>query len=78
MLKTLIQIHSLHKIIHVHQKPLSKKCHHENNPKVLIKGFQPSHTDTLQLLLFPVYQTFHLFFQFDGTVCKYSVYVVIH
>lgn len=28
----------MHKIINIHQKSLSKKGHHENDPKVLAKG----------------------------------------
>lgn len=46
----------MHKIINIHQKSLSKKGHHENDPNVLVKGFQLSHAGTLQLLLFPVYK----------------------
>lgn len=46
----------MHRIINIHQKSLSKEGHHENDSKVLVKGFQPSHADTLQLLLFPTYK----------------------
>lgn len=46
----------MHKMINIHQKSLSKKGHHENDPQVLAKGFQPSHADTLQLLLFPIHK----------------------
>jgi len=46
----------MHKILNIHQKSSSKKCHHENDPKVLVSSLQPSHADSLQLLRFPVYK----------------------
>lgn len=63
--------------INIHEKLSSKKRHHENDPKVLAKGFQPRHTITLQLLLFPICKLNCFFFQSDGIVCQYSVYVAI-
>lgn len=41
----------MHRTINIHQKSLSKKGHHENNPKVLVKCFQSNHMETLSYFL---------------------------